>query len=860
MAAASALGSCSRYEEILTVPGNGTVAAAALQRGTNGDFTPLVILKEAFDEGGDDEGRAIRYRAFPSGRAFELCDPVEYRIGVEAGAFLCAGTDAEGRNVVIRSDADAPDVYPSGTVLALSDDGRDYAAFVRGPGDPEAGELSVNGRRLRESRGFIGFAFSSGGDRFVVAERERGFAEVACYLKDDEIFREEKRFSAYLPGLESLAFEFGPDTVLRLRAKYDFGECVREEDSFPARGARAGGAFDEGEESVEDARARSIVFSADGGSRELRSLRNAVVQGPPVPLLFAHDDEYRKTVAAGFSPTGEKNSDPGDILMSGGSFGRTRERIVFSAVEGARTLMKRDIQLTRLGSPLGLSLAYDFSLSRSAVEDAGLFCRVGYAHDGEPIVAFSVPNGSGDAERRVVIGKKRYDGFADFRIPADRFGTRGGSVVLVDVTGAEILVNGRPAPRGPYAAVHDVVASKDAIRALVTKAGRLMILRSGDIDPRPSSRSSDQSRSALAIPVKSLPPFRDLRVNDSIVDGDKAFLATNRGAFFSFDGGATWERHCAYWDLPGFADLISTEGAGAKDAKPAAVGFTGKGGDPRWEEVSSSAEEPGLAVVGTRSGLFVSRDGGKAWKRYATADGLAGDNVKEAIVQGGRIAAFSLPSFVAFNGKGAPIFLLNGDFGTFSLYFKDAVVWDVDRLLPSQVDPNLRYQLGERIRGHEDSGFMKIFREKGCYGGLSLSDDGGKTWRSIRFGAPPLPADTDWLKIAASGDALSYITEAGVSQSDNWGRTWGPVEALPPGYANGASFVERRGKRYIVTDGGFRALERTAAGWSILKNGPVRRLDLNDCVDVEERDGTIHVRTAKGQVHEYSVENGWWTR
>jgi len=855
------LAACARYEEVLTVPADGAVAAAALQRGADGDVAPLVILKEASDEAGDIEGGAARYRVFPSGRVFELRDAVEFRIGPDEGAFICAGMDAEGRRVVVRSGAEARNAYPGGTDLALCENGRDYAAFVRREaGNAESGKISVNGRALRDASGFLGFSFSTGGDRFVVAERERGFVKVACYLKDDEIYREENRFSAWFPGLDSLAFEFGPDSVLRLRAKYDYGECVREEDSFPERVEGAGGYFGEGEESEEDARARSLVFSADSGSREWRIVRNVPVQGPPVPIIFAHDDEYRKTVAAGFAPTGEERSDPEDYLMFGGFFRRVRERIVFSAVEGARTLMKRDLELTRFGSPVDLSPEYVFSrLSRTAVEEGGLFCRAGYAHDGEPVVAFSAPRGSGDAERRVFVGKRRYDNFADFRVPADRFGTRGGSVVLVDAAGAEILVNGRSAPRGPYEAVHDVVSAKDAIRALVTKAGRLMILRSGEIDLEPAKDGGpDRRRSAQGISVKSLPPLRDLRVNDSIVDGNRAFLATNRGAFFSFDGGATWERHCSYWDLPGLADWSSDERGGEKGGKTAAAGFTGKGGDPRWEEVASSAEEPGLAVVGTASGLFVARDGGKGWKRYSAADGLAGDNIEEVVVRGGRIAAFSLPSYIAFNERGAPIFMLNGDFGTFTLYFKSAYVWDVDRLLPSQVDPNLRYRLGERIRGHEDSGFSRVFREKGCYGGLSLSEDGGKTWRAVRFGTPPLPADLNELRFATSGDSLYCLSASGVSRSDDWGRTWGsPVEAVPTDYV---SFVERRGKLYITDRGGYRALERTAAGWTALADGPVRRLDLNDCADMEERNGTILVRTSQGEVHEYSIEHGWWTR
>ena len=227
----------------------------------------------------------------------------------------------------------------------------------------------------------------------------------------------------------------------------------------------------------------------------------------------------------------------------------------------------------------------------------------------------------------------------------------------------------------------------------------------------------------------------------------------------SFDGGRTWQRVIL---PPDSLDEIRPDVLYDFE-----VGPKGNASDPRGQfnhqGFAVLVDRSGDVWAGTPAGLNRSTDGGTSWRHFNLDDGLPGNwviSVEEQILPG-------QPPLVWATCWPA---LEQGE------RFGVAVTRDSGETFEATL-------LGERV-------YDFAFRGESVYAagenGLFISEDGGRTWRTVRdFFDPTQPdrtfrPDARVFSVAVTNDALWVGTEDGLFKSPDFGLTWRVFRAEVP--------------------------------------------------------------------------------
>jgi photosystem II stability/assembly factor-like uncharacterized protein len=203
------------------------------------------------------------------------------------------------------------------------------------------------------------------------------------------------------------------------------------------------------------------------------------------------------------------------------------------------------------------------------------------------------------------------------------------------------------------------------------------------------------------------------------------------------------------------------------------------GSDPRLQDETIRATAGNTILIGTRSGLLLSADKGNSWTRLCSANGLTGDNITGAVIRRNRIAVLTAGTLLCYNDAGAVSFWYEDIPGCTTFYPAPSLHWCPSALdaLPEYTDPHLKIARGEKEKDPPGGIFNQYVREKGCYSGISLSDDNGYTWHAIRTEQlPGAPAANSLKYISAAGSTLFIFGNSLHFYSDDWGKTWHQME------------------------------------------------------------------------------------
>ncbi len=218
-----------------------------------------------------------------------------------------------------------------------------------------------------------------------------------------------------------------------------------------------------------------------------------------------------------------------------------------------------------------------------------------------------------------------------------------------------------------------------------------------------------------------------------------------RGVFKTTDGGKTWAKVLYVDETTGCADL-------AMDPDNPNKLFAAMWQHRRWPWLFESG--------GPGSGLYVTYDGGASWTKKTPEDGLPQGDL-------GRIGVAIAPSdpsrvYALVEAKDNAFYVSKDGGDTFHQVTSDPEAGDrpfyFSRLRVDPVDPNRVYSLYSRV---------------------TLSEDGGKTWRSISgFGTSHPDHHAMWI----DPDDPDFVVEGndgGVFISRDRGESWRFVANLP---------------------------------------------------------------------------------
>ncbi len=202
------------------------------------------------------------------------------------------------------------------------------------------------------------------------------------------------------------------------------------------------------------------------------------------------------------------------------------------------------------------------------------------------------------------------------------------------------------------------------------------------------------------------------------------------------------------------------------------------GGDPRRENITDIYTDDNLMILGTLDGLFISRDSGSHWDRKTVKDGLGGNMIRQVEKQGNTLIVSTGTTIVEQNPRGAVRFEFIG-------YPQGRFSWSNDQLRYQYFfnrssrhnEPLLEYSIGERLDDEwiwdtEDRNVA--YREADCYDGISISRDGGKTWKAIRLDSISAQEKEIYytLSLVVAGSDLYLTNGTEILSSDDLGENW----------------------------------------------------------------------------------------
>ncbi len=221
-----------------------------------------------------------------------------------------------------------------------------------------------------------------------------------------------------------------------------------------------------------------------------------------------------------------------------------------------------------------------------------------------------------------------------------------------------------------------------------------------------------------------------------------------RGVFKTIDGGKTWEKILFLNNKTGAADMVLDP----SNPNKLLVAMWEHFRDP-WFFKSG----------GEASGLYVTLDGGKSWKKRTSEDGLpegdlgriglaiapSNSNKMYAIVESKKNAMYASEDG-GFRWKKVTD---KGDFGNRPFYYSEIYV--------SPKNENLLYSLWTYV---------------------SKSEDGGRTWENIAdYGNRVHPDHHAWWISPNNPDFMLNGNDGGMNITRDGGKTWQFVDAIPVG-------------------------------------------------------------------------------
>jgi len=255
-------------------------------------------------------------------------------------------------------------------------------------------------------------------------------------------------------------------------------------------------------------------------------------------------------------------------------------------------------------------------------------------------------------------------------------------------------------------------------------------------------------------------PIKGRGVNSISANGENIFVATNWGLAVSNNGGENWKT--VYLNPDKNAQWVASVFSTGNKVFASSNGYSGLMGGtfstsndngatwPIQQNVSNSdnyvtavyASDKRLYVGTGKNGLGVSEDDGKTWAFIKTDKGLAGNFV------------------LSVAGDGNKLYVGANEGGKISVSEDDGKTWAVRN--------TTRIREGGRITSiFAANGMVYVTSYKG---GLSISNDGGKTW-TYKMKSDGLASDLA-TSVAVNGNNVYVGTNDGLSISRDGGNTW----------------------------------------------------------------------------------------
>ena len=269
--------------------------------------------------------------------------------------------------------------------------------------------------------------------------------------------------------------------------------------------------------------------------------------------------------------------------------------------------------------------------------------------------------------------------------------------------------------------------------------------------------------------------------------------------------------------------------------------------DPRRSDLLFIAAEGTTGAIGTRSGLYLTRDKGNSWNRLDASAGLSGDVISRVFIEGEKIALQTAETLINYNARGGYCFNFGDERGIYYTYPNPALRYapSFDSSRPDQMDPRLSFTRGEELTDREDVVYDKLYREKGCYNGLSFSVDGGKTWEKIHLDQLPgyntdrmFPVYTLW----EACDSLFMDLDGTLIVSHDWGQSWDLIE-LPESESDSIYQIkEIKSEIYLFLRGGREIYHMKGPAWKPVSFTFGDFYQGRNCTDIKTDSDWIHTR------------------
>ena len=594
------------------------VAASAIQRSEEGELEAFFLLERGstnvtIAETGED--RVMRdFVLLPSGRTFQLTEPVTYEIGPTAGSFIAHGGDAEGRELIVTPNETL--VLPPDSIVALSSNGVDYA-YLRRDEDRNRRPLFWNGIEIDEVSSLRSLALSPDGTRLAFVRYYATRSEYERYLvrsydlSDPDNPRLEERpdgdleipfrFLAFDSRVRDAFLVFDDNNELYLHYGYGGNResaatvAIRSEHSF------VGCEFpvDELGEYTPFMRSLSVFHRY----QNRLFLNGDEIESTHRFIDYELSDNFDGLMSVGLTePVRSQNPSSRDL-----AWGVTYDMDIVVQSEG-RTLVRESVETNRPQSLFGWRSRPEPHVTVDDLRFSGFDYRVHFSHDATPLVALSIHGGD---ELRTIVTRngRRVRGFRDFRTFFNGSDFHEDIYLLIDEENFAHLVVDHHIVAGPYDLVYAVAPSSDGGIAILAQVdGELQLLRSfGDDDIGLSAVSATERYASL------ISEHPGLVVNDEQRDNDGVYLATNRGVFLSFDAGVSWERHAGFERAAAAPEYhiaaIAFDGALGYASDGQSLWFTDNGGaywvpleEPR--ETGSLVFREDAVLAGARGGVY----------------------------------------------------------------------------------------------------------------------------------------------------------------------------------------------------------------------------------------------------------------